>query len=139
MKGWKRGKRGIKWWGKREKGDGKHTPFSRRTLVISFTNFFPTSLKRKKKRKKKRKTRGNEGWGDEGEGKEEGGTITQKDGLKQSHKHKYNLMTLQKKKSHLLPLIVYELSVLTSTDFIPCEIADSRALRADCVLNKHGL
>ena len=31
--------------------------------------------------------------GDEGEGKEEGGMITQKDGLKQSHEHKYNLMT----------------------------------------------
>jgi len=43
--------------GKREKGDGKHTPFSRRTLVISFTNFFPTSLKRKKKKKKKKKNK----------------------------------------------------------------------------------
>lgn len=50
--------------GKREKGDGKHAPFSRRTLVISFTNFFSNQSRKKKKR-------GNEGWGDEGEGKRE--------------------------------------------------------------------
>ena len=39
--------------GKREKRDGKHTPFSRRTLVISFTNFFQPVSKEKKKKKKK--------------------------------------------------------------------------------------
>ena len=37
----------------------------------------------------------------------------------------------------LLPFMVYELSVLTSTDFIPCETADSKALHADWAIDKH--
>lgn len=36
-----------------------------------------------------------------------------------------------------IPFMVYELSVLTSTDFIPCETADSKALHADWDRNKH--
>lgn len=37
--------------GKRKKGDGKHAPFSRRTLVISFTNFFSNQSPKRKKKK----------------------------------------------------------------------------------------
>ena len=36
-----------------------------------------------------------------------------------------------------IPFMVYELSVLTSTDFIPCETADSKALHADWDIDKH--
>lgn len=90
MKGWKRGKRGIKWWEKGRRGMVSTLPFLEGHLLLASRTFFQPVSKEKKKKNK----RGNEGWGDEGEGKEERGMITQKDGLKQSHEHKYNLMTL---------------------------------------------
>ena len=34
--------------------------------------------------------------------------------------------------------MVYELSVLSSTDFIPCVTADSKALHADWDSDKHN-
>ena len=50
--------------GKREKGMVSTFPFLEGHLLLASQTFFPTSLEIKKKR-------GNEGWGDEGEGKRE--------------------------------------------------------------------